>query len=458
MLSNKLLARIYIPYVILLCVCSFLTGYMVLGGVKSHLAVCVFIMLAIFSVMGFFIIKRTLSPLSNITHIAKNFTRGDFAVRVDISSSDGMQELAKAINAMGNSLQAQRQALSDNEKRLSSIINTMNDAIVAVDLQERIILINTAAKVLFGVTEISPGRDFLWERIRNETLQSLIKHVIKINAGAAAEIEFTSPKKKLIKTQFSLLQKDSNTVGILIVFHDITDLRKLENTRKEFVANVSHELRTPLTSIRGYVETLLENYAKGDEYTLKCLNVIMKHTQRLDNLIKDILDLSKLETNELKIEFHEINVYECTGDMLHTYREHCAEKNQTFRLNISQNLPSIESNEYLFRQLLTNLVDNAIKYTHKGGDIGLSIDTVNETIRIEVSDTGIGIPQEHIPRIFERFYRVDPARSREVGGTGLGLSIVKHIVNLHNGSITLNSAVGKGSTFTITLPQKQQEI
>ncbi|WP_347273815.1 ATP-binding protein [Candidatus Kuenenia sp.] len=428
-----------------------------ISSVSKKIAVCLLIFFAVSAAIGFIIIERILSPVAEITRIVKNFLRGDFTTRADISSRNGTKELAKAVNTMGNRLQTQQQIISDSEKRLTAIINNMKDAIMVVDLQERILLINNMAKTFFGIAEISPGRDYLWERIRNETLQILVKQIMKTNAGFTTEIEYASPKKKLLQTQFSLLQKDNNTIGILIVFHDITDLRKLENTRKEFVANVSHELRTPLTSIKGYVETLLENHTADGGHTYNSLKVIMKHTQRLDNLIKDILELSKLETNELKTELHELNLYACIEDILHTYKEHCKEKKQSFRPHISQNLPTVESNEYLLRQLLTNLLDNAIKYTHVGGDVGLSISPAEETIQIEVSDTGIGIPHEHIPRIFERFYRIDPARSREMGGTGLGLSIVKHIVNLHNGAIKLKSTVGKGSTFTVILPQKQQK-
>lgn len=442
---------------LLVVISPFEHAHVAISSVSKKITVCLLIFFAVCAAIGFIIIERILSPVAEITWIVKNFLRGDFTTRADVSSRNGTKELAKAVNTMGNRLQVQQQIISDNEKRLAAIINNMNDAIMVVDLQERILLINNMAKTFFGIAEILPGRDYLWERIRNETLQILVKQIMKTNTGFTAEIEYASPKKKLLQTQFSLLQKDNNTIGILIVFHDITDLRKLENTRKEFVANVSHELRTPLTSIKGYVETLLENHAADGGHTYNSLKVIMKHTQRLDNLIKDILELSKLETNELKMELHELNIYACIEDILHTYKEHCEEKKQSFRPHISQNLPTVESNEYLLRQLLTNLLDNAIKYTHVGGDIRLSISPAEETIQIEVSDTGIGIPHEHIPRIFERFYRIDPARSREMGGTGLGLSIVKHIVNLHNGAIKLKSTVGKGSTFTVILPQKQEK-
>jgi len=214
-------------------------------------------------------------------------------------------------------------------------------------------------------------------------------------------------------------------------------------------------LRTPLASIKGYVETLLENNVTDNDSKREFLSIIMKHTQRLDNLIKDILELSKLDSNDLKIELHNVDIHLCMEDIFSHYKESCAGRDQTFELDMPQQIPMIETDEYLLRQLLTNLLDNAIKYTPKGGRIGLKINPINGSVQFEISDTGIGIPQEHIPRIFERFYRVDPARSREMGGTGLGLSIVKHIVSLHHGQIKVESKVGSGSRFLITLPQQQ---
>jgi signal transduction histidine kinase len=181
----------------------------------------------------------------------------------------------------------------------------------------------------------------------------------------------------------------------------------------------------------------------------------MKHSQRLDNLIKDILELSKLDSHDLKIELTNLDIRPCIENIFSQYKEHCAEKNQTLALDITHHIPTMETNEYLLRQLLTNLLDNAVKYSHKEGRIALKVAPMNKSIQFEISDTGIGIPQEHIPRIFERFYRVDPARSREMGGTGLGLSIVKHIVLLHHGSIKVESAVNAGSKFIITIPLQQ---
>lgn len=406
-------------------------------------------------VVGFVLIRRNTSPLLHITQIAQNFAQGNFAQKAKIVSSGEMGDLANAINTMGIELQSRMQIILDDKNKLDAIMANMNDAIITTDLQEKIILINNAAKTMFGISKVALNKDFLWEKIRNEELCNLVREIIKTQAIRVSEIEILSPEKKLLQTHLSPIQIDKNNYGILLVFHDITELRKLENTRREFVANISHELRTPLASIKGYVETLLENNKADHERTQEFLSIIMKHTQRLDNLIKDILELSRLDSNNLKIELHNLDIHPCIENIFSRYKEHCAEKNQTFELDILPHVPIMETNEYLLRQLLTNLLDNAMKYTPTGGKIGLKIEPANEYIQFEISDTGIGIPQEHIPRIFERFYRVDSARSREMGGTGLGLSIVKHIVNLHHGFIKVESTVGVGSNFIITLPQRQ---
>lgn len=404
--------------------------------------------------IGFVIIKFNTYPLRNIIRIAQNFAQGNFARKVEISSSDEIGELANAINTMGFELQTQMQTILDDNKKLDAIMTHMNDAVIATDLRERIILINQAAKTLFGIPTVAVNKDYLWERIRNEKLCSSVREITKTQGCKTLEIEIASPEKKLLQAHLSSIQIDTTTQGILLVFHDITELRKLENTRKEFVANVSHELRTPLASIKGYVETLHENASIDRKHLQEFLGIIMKHTQRLDDLIKDILELSRLESHDLKTELHDLDIRPCLESISSHYKERCIQKGQTFELQIVDPLPMIETNEYSLRQLLTNLLDNAVKYTPEGGRIGLMVKPVDGSILFEVSDTGIGISKEHIPRIFERFYRVDPARSREMGGTGLGLSIVKHIVNLHHGLIKVESAPGAGSKFIITLPHR----
>ncbi len=470
MFKNKLFWKIFTSYIILLSLSLALSGYFAIKVIKGYYSdpltgnlesniktIIVYILLtfAITLVMGFILLRINTSPLLNITQIAQNFARGNFARKAEIASSDEMGELADAINTMGAELQSKMQIILDDKNKLDAIMAHMSDAIITTDLEERIILINNAAKTMFGIAKVTLSKNYLWEKIRNEKLRTLVRETIKTQATRTSEIEILSPEKKLLQTDLSPIQIDKDTHGILLVFHDITELRKLENTRREFVTNVSHELRTPLASIKGYVETLLENNALRHEDTQEFLSIIMKHTQRLDNLIKDILELSKLDSHDLTIELHNLDIQPCIENIFSHYKEHCVGKNQSLELDIPHRIPTIETNEYFLRQLLTNLLDNAIKYTSKGGRIGLKIEPVNKSLRFEISDTGIGIPEEHIPRIFERFYRVDPARSREMGGTGLGLSIVKHIVHLHHGSIKVESAVNVGSKFIITIPREQ---
>lgn len=470
MFKNSLFWKIFTSYTGLLCFCLMLTGYFINKVIKgyylspltrtmeSDMKTIIGYMLLTFTitmVIGFILIRINTFSLVNITQIAKNFARGNFARKAEIASSDEMGDLAKAINVMGVELQSRMQTILDDKDRLDAIMANMNDAVIATDLQERIMLINNAAKTMFDLSTVVLNRDYLWEKIRNEKLHNLVRETIKTQAVRTSEIEIPAPGKKLLQIHLSPLQVEKNSQGVLLVFHDITELRKLENARRDFVANVSHELRTPLASIKGYVETLLENDSLRQEDTQEFLHIIMKHSQRLDNLIKDILDLSRLDSHDLKTELAMLDILPCIENISDQYQAHCGRKNQTLDLDIAHQIPPIETNEHLLRQLLTNLLDNAIKYTADGGRIGLKVEPVNESIRFEISDTGIGIPQEHIPRIFERFYCVDPARSREMGGTGLGLSIVKHIVLLHHGHIQVESTVNVGTKFIITFPLQQ---
>jgi PAS domain S-box-containing protein len=425
--------------------------------ITANKSIIIYILCAFFAALliGFVPFRVMTSPLLNITQIAQNFARGNFTLKAAVVSSDAIGDLAKAINLMGTELQSNMQTILDDKIKLDAIMAQMHDAIIATTPQERILLVNNAAKAIFGISKVDLNKDYLWEKIRNEKLHALVKNTLKTQENSISEIEIQTPERKLLQTHLSPIQIDKNTYGLLLVFHDITELRKLENTRREFVANVSHELRTPLASIKGYVETLTGNNALRHEDTQEFLGIIMKHTQRLDNLIKDILELSKLESHDFKMELHTFDIQPCIENIFSHYKEHCSEKNQTLALDIPNRIPTLETNEYLLRQLLTNLFDNAIKYTPKSGRIGLKVEADDTFLRFEISDTGIGIPQEHIPRIFERFYRVDSARSREMGGTGLGLSIVKHIVNLHHGTVRVESTVNVGSKFIITMPLQQ---
>ncbi|MBI2560691.1 MAG: PAS domain-containing sensor histidine kinase, partial [Planctomycetes bacterium] len=250
-------------------------------------------------------------------------------------------------------------------------------------------------------------------------------------------------------------QEEKKVTGAVLVFNDITDLRRLEKVRIDFVANVSHELKTPITSIKGFVETLKERALNEPENARKFLDIIESHTNRLNNLINDLLNLSRIESKDIPLKIIKIDalpvINKVAGGLTHRFQE----KKQVLSIEFPDNFPQLMADESLLEQAITNLLDNAIKYTQDGGKITVSGVAEKNWIRLEVADTGIGIPAKDLPRIFERFYRVDKARSREMGGTGLGLAIVKHIMVAHGGSVTVESKLGAGSKFTLLFPKTQ---
>jgi two-component system phosphate regulon sensor histidine kinase PhoR len=241
--------------------------------------------------------------------------------------------------------------------------------------------------------------------------------------------------------------------GIVIVFHDITRLKQLENVRKEFVANVSHELRTPLSIIKGYVETLLDEQPPDEETTRQFLQTIQRHSHRLEALIADLLSISAMESQQARLNFEPVSMRAAAQSVLDELARQAQERSVTVSVKIPEQLPAVRADAQRLHQVLFNLLDNAIKYTHAGGHVTVAASEKDGVIETVVADDGPGIAPEHLPHVFERFYRVDKARSRQLGGTGLGLSIVKHIVQSHGGRAWAESQIDKGSTFYFTLPR-----
>jgi two-component system phosphate regulon sensor histidine kinase PhoR len=240
--------------------------------------------------------------------------------------------------------------------------------------------------------------------------------------------------------------------GAILVFHDITELRRLEKIRQDFVANVSHELRTPISSIKGYAETLLEGALEDKDNAKEFISIIYQDSNRLANLINDLLDLSKIESGKMKMNFIPLDPVSLIKRAVTVIENQAKAKSIALKLDFASDLPKIKADETRFSQVMINILDNAIKYSSEGGSATISAKVVNNALQIDISDTGIGISEKDLPRIFERFYRVDKARSRELGGTGLGLSIVKHIVSAHGGQVWVKSELGFGSTFSFTIP------
>ena len=338
------------------------------------------------------------------------------------------------------------------EAKLEAVLSSMAEGVLVVDNEGKILLMNPSLRKIFFV-DFPPENRLPLEVIRNVYIQEIIDNTLKNQKLISQEILLTSPEEKSLKINSVPILKDKKIKGAMLVFHDITELKRLEKIRQEFVANVSHELRTPLATIKGYTETLLEGALTDKENAKDFINIIYHDSQRLSKLIDDLLDLSKIESGKLDLVFLPVNILDILKQALSILDNLAKEKNISINVEIPKDLPKVLADESRILQVMINLIDNAIKYTPNQGKIKVEAFLTGKFIQMNVSDTGMGIPEEDIARIFERFYRVDKARSRELGGTGLGLSIVKHIIQAHSGQVGVKSELGKGSVFSFTLPK-----
>ncbi|WP_423229830.1 two-component system histidine kinase PnpS [Clostridium aceticum] len=411
--------------------------------------------LIIAALIGYRFIEKIMEPIKEMTEVSKKMATGRLGLRVYVPSKDEIGELADHFNHMAVRLEEMIAKLSDSNTKFKALLTSITNPIIAVDNKKNVILLNTAAEKLFNIEGKDAIGKHILEVIRNNRLDEEIKKVLQDNIETQIEINVKDPQEKNLKVYTNLirLENDPNkTIGLVTVIEDITEIRKLEKIRSHFVTNVSHELKTPLTSISGFVETLKSNTIEDEETKQRFLDIIDIETERLKRLIEDILTLSEIENSQhraLQEEVFPTNMMRQVEEMM---RPIASNKGIELSSEIDMNLPMIYGNKDWFKQMLINLIDNAIKYTPSGGKVLLTGYKKYHNIVITVKDTGIGIPKKDLPRLFERFYRVDKARSRKVGGTGLGLAIVKHIILSFKGRIKVNSEQGKGSEFTVILP------
>lgn len=411
-----------------------------LGILKAKILNIVLIMIGI-SLLGAIIFSNSLAqPIKELSKASHRVASGDFDVKIFLKNRDELKELGESFNYMTEKIKTLFTDLSFQKEELNSIISSIPEGLLVLNKEGKIRLSNESSKKILKNNFIE-GK-FYWEVLREPRFGELIKRVGEEKKNLIGEIELDE-KIFLCSATFVAAKEE-----IVLILHDITEIRNLENVKRDFVVNVSHELRTPLTAIKGYVETLEEEIDKKHRHYLDIIN---KHTDRLMNIVQDLLLLSQLEEKDVKLELEEVNLKELIRDVLKIFDQKLKEKRLTLKSNIDENISVIRGDSFKLEQMLINLIDNAINYTEKG-KIEVSLTGQNENVKIEVQDTGIGIPKEHLNRIFERFYVVDKSRSRKMGGTGLGLSIVKHIVLLHNGKIDVESDLGVGTRFVVTLP------
>lgn len=395
--------------------------------------------------------KAILKPMRRIIYASRKFAAGDFTHTIYIDSADEMGELAVTLNTMARGLQDNIREIRLQNQQLSAILEGMVEAIVAVDKDSRIVSANPAIERVFGVKRReAEGRIFL-EVIRNHDLAEVISAVFETSAFLSRELVLAWPVQRTCRVNASPIFEKESVTGCLLVIHDITEIRRLETMRQDFVANVSHELKTPLTSIKGFVETLLDGALEDAAHARQFLEVIRDHANRLDALVDDLLSLSCLESKAAVLQKEEIALRALTDEILAGFGSHLRNRSVEARNELPVGL-RVGADKDKLGQVLTNLIDNAIKFNKENGSIRIYAEEREGRPTLIVEDTGIGIPRKDIPRIFERFYRVDKARSRELGGTGLGLSIVKHIIELHGGSVGVESIEGIGTKFFFTLP------
>lgn len=364
-----------------------------------------------------------------------------------------ISRLQAVLEQMRQRLSEDFQKLTAERGRMAVILSSMAEGVLAVDQNAKIILANPAIEKMFGVIEPEIIGRTVREGIRNNEITDLVEEALRANQSIEREINIVTPIEGAFVAHTSPIQnKGSGGFGVVCVLYNVTELRKLEKHRSEFVANVSHELKTPLTAIRNYVETLLEGAINDQQNNREFLKKIDKHAGNLSALIDDILEISRLESRREFGPYFRINVADLLQRAVETIQEKARKRNIFLEKKCAgEELVIMGMEDHIYRAIL-NLLDNAVNYTNEGGRVEVICGQKENQIEISISDNGIGIGREHLPRIFERFYRVDKARSRELGGTGLGLAIVKHVVNVHNGTVTVQSDEGRGSKFTLLFP------
>ena len=407
--------------------------------------------------IGLFVSRRITRPVVQMQQIAGRMSEGDFTVRAPVRSVDEIGALGRALNVMAIGLRERIRDLQDEHAKVAAILDGMVEGVVAVDGHDQVLLLNERARTILAVGPgRGPGKPLL-EVIRNTDLHEIVRATRADTEGTPPPHEFrvTTPGgESVIRANAVPLALGAGERGVVMVLHDVSELRRLEQVRTEFVANVSHELRTPLTAIQGYLETLLAGALEERENARRFLEIVHRHTERLGRLLNDLTDLSNIELGKVPLRLASTEVGAVVDSVLDIIQPRAEAAAVVLERSLPGALPPVQADHDRLAQILINLVDNAVKYSRPGGRVTVAgTATGSDSVVISVSDAGVGIPAADLPRITERFYRVDKARSRELGGTGLGLAIVKHLVIAHGGELRIESELDRGTVVRFTLPQ-----
>ena len=409
------------------------------------------VMLFVTGIASLLISQSFSGRVERLEKFSLRVAEGDFRPIEADRTGDGLEALAVSLNATAARLDRTIRTLTEERNLSSAILGSMVEGVAVVNSSERLLFANTGFAEILGLDVPPQSGSALVEVVRQTELLEAVRAVVKGEPRVETEIVTGTLRQHFFAVTVASVRA-ADTLGAVIVLHDITELRKLERVRRDFVANVSHEFKTPLTAIQGFAETLLGGAIDDPQNRLRFLEIILEHSRRLARLTDDLLKLSKMDADKLELEIRRLSVAQFVESCIETTQRTAAEKDLRVSVNLLQPLPDIAADRRRLAEVLQNLLDNAMQYTPAGGQIMVGASANGAEVTITVSDTGIGIPQADQSRIFERFYRVDVARSREVGGTGLGLSISKHLVEAHGGRIWVESEVGQGSQFHFTVP------
>jgi two-component system phosphate regulon sensor histidine kinase PhoR len=392
-------------------------------------------------------------PLAEIGAVARRIAAGDWDAEVRHPTNDDVGDVAQAINEISRTIREKVHTLAESSGRLEAVLANMVSGVVVFELSGRINLVNPSAERILGISKNeAAGRKYV-EALKNYPLIQIIDRVLKSGQPQSGEITLIFPAERILEAHAApVLGERLEPQGVVLVLHDISEIRHLEMVRAEFVANVSHELKTPVTAVKGFAETLLEGALYDPRACEEFVSIIAEEAERLNRLINDLLSLSRIESREIRLQLEPLELGHEIRQIADTIMPRFQKKELALNVLAPGKPVVAQADRDRLEQVLLNLLENSLMYTPSGGRVDVAVWEEVGMVVVSVSDTGIGIPPDDLPRIFERFYRVDRARSRKLGGTGLGLAIVKHIVDAHGGRVWVESELGQGSTFYFTLP------
>jgi len=405
--------------------------------------------------LGYAVWRRWIAPWRWVENMIRQIARGEKPRTFLINSGDEPRRVGLALEEIFNLQQQLNHQIAERAVGTETIFAAMQDGLLVVDTRHRITLVNRTFRQLFRLGNSIVDQPLL-DIVRQAELDRLIAETLRTRTPQTSELTISvlpsnSPRRMQL-SGVAMKNEADVTTGAVVLFHDITQLKQADEIRRDFVANVSHELRTPLSILRGYIETLLDDPETSPDELGRILEVMKRHSNRLGVLVDDLLTLAQLESANPNLQLSDVRLSELFAAIVHDWAKKFAEKKLSVDIAIAANLPIIRADETRLQEILYNLLDNSLKYTQPGGKIRLQAQRDGDEIALSVSDSGLGISETDLPRVFERFYRTDKARSRELGGTGLGLSIVKHIAQMHGGRVEAESELGRGTTIRILLP------